>query len=115
MIHCILESTFFENDSNAETRLFATSLISAIQTKKFVILFVFFARFYGYSKFETRSKQSKLLEILSSANLIDKLKDLLNNLDYDETLKKCIELAKRHVINSFDTRSSSRQHHLPDS
>ena len=113
---CILDTlALFEDDTNSETRLSASSLLTAIQTKKFVVLLVFFARFYEYSEFATRCLQSKTLEVSSCVNLVDELKDNVNSFDYHETLKQGLEMAENYDVNSFDTRSSSRQHRLPES
>ena len=46
---------------------------------------------------------------------IDELKDNVNNFASDETLKKGLKMAEKYDISSFDTRSSSRQHRIPDS
>ena len=48
-------------------------------------------------------------------NLVDELKDNVNSFDYHETLKQGLEMAENYDVNSFDTRSSSRQHRLPES
>ena len=49
----------------------------------------------------------------SGSSKYDRLKKETNNVDYDKSLKKSFESPENHNINSFDTRSSSRQHRTP--
>ena len=78
---CVLDTlALFHIESNAETRLFAILLLSAIQTNKFVVLLVFFARFNKYSEFATRCLQNKTLQVSSGVILTDDLKDLATSI-----------------------------------
>ena len=68
---CILGTlSIFENDTDAETSLAATSLLGSLQTKKFVILLVFFGKLYEYSDFCTKAFQ-KSTETVSSCLLAE--------------------------------------------
>ena len=58
-------------------------------------------------------QDSKTIETSSCVILIDELKNKVNN--YNESLKKGLEMAEKYDINSFDHHSSSRRHRIPGS
>ena len=75
---CILDTlSLFEDDQNAETKLAANSLLGVLQTKKFVVLLVFFCRLYDYSDFCIKGFQ-KSITTVSSCQIL--LSDLIEKL-----------------------------------
>ena len=76
---CILDTlSLFEDDQDAETKLAANSLLGVLQTKKFVILLVFFGRLYDYSDFCTKGFQKSTTTVSSCQILLSALIERLS-------------------------------------
>ena len=106
---CILDTlSLFEDDHDAETKLAANSLLGVLQTKKFVILLVFFGRLYDYSDFCTKGFQ-KSTTTVSSCQILLSYSDLierLSNFDFDKVVEYSMDLGEKLEVDSLDARSA---------
>ena len=103
-----------EGDQDAETKLAANSLLGVLQTKKFVILLVFFVRLYDYSDFCAKGFQKSTTTVSSCQILLSDLIEKLSNFDFDKVVEYAIDLCEKFEVNSFDVRSASRQRRTPE-
>ena len=112
---CILDTlSLFEDDQDAVTKLAANSLLGVLQTKKFVILLVFFGRLYDYSDFCTKGFQKSTTTVSSCQILLSVLKEKLSSFDFDKVVEYAMDLCEKYEVDSFDVRSASRQRRIPE-
>ena len=108
----ILMSLFFyifENDTDAETSLAATSLLASLQTKKFVILLVFFGKLYEYSDFCTEAFQKSTETVSSCLILLAELRERLVNFEFYKVVEYAKESSDKYAIENFDVRGTTRK------
>ena len=82
----------FENDRDTETKFAALSLLSVIQTKKFVILMTFFARLHDFTDACTKGLQKRETNVSSCIELIHDQKECLDHFDFQNVISFSIDL-----------------------